>query len=703
MNCIKFSYYIALLATTVINLQNISAYTISMRNSSSEPIRMDIEQSGGSGCGFYEDLPAGTTDNPAVNEQARTGNCVGACYGRVTVHALVPEQFANIAVGPNGEVWGVTYSQKLFRLNKSTWNWDKMPGTFMQVANGSHGSSDDVWAVDTSKTVVKWNAGDNHWQNMTSAIGGKLIYISVGSDGTTWGIGTEGEAWILGNNRRNNEWKHAGSAQKIRQLAVVNIRTIFALDKQGNVYSWSWNDKNWDPIPMHSIRLQNIAVGNDQKLWGVDTTGKVYFYKNNAWQEQPELGELRALANVYGKSIWAIDKDGNATFFYDKQKKRTINSPGNTIREPELATEEIPTANHCTNLYLTWDGTNINIEGAFGNVVKKTILIGKTLGAGAKNLFNLVGEGGKCKDATAECFAGFDNDQKSCGTVQVDRNFGLTTGCDVPADQLTTKCNTLCMTQFKQASSKQTVTVNDGNVWDIINDAVTHAGGCQPLTVQCCAARDEFAQQCGTVTITQHKEAGGCVPEYDKVDDLCKKQCQKEFPHLSADIPSHICTTKDLEPQPIYYAYTIKNNYSYTPRGTNTKIPTPIDVTFTITKKSKTDSCGSRTPEGSHTITIQPGKEFSYGDGLGSTCPITKIDFKTTVGALGGFTQLSASQITSFTKDYDVKEYDPNNEKYLADINKKTEQGTVSLVTFDVTNQKNSTDPYVTATTSLIS
>jgi hypothetical protein len=100
-----------------------------------------------------------------------------------------------VSVGSDGKVWGIAPNGNIRRLDQGTWK--TIPGSLEQIAVGS---ASEVWGINASGAIYKYSGNDSDpWIQISGVLykysdGGwteetaELEQISVGSDGTVWGI-----------------------------------------------------------------------------------------------------------------------------------------------------------------------------------------------------------------------------------------------------------------------------------------------------------------------------------------------------------------------------------------------------------------------------------------------------------------------------------------------------------------------------------
>jgi len=100
-------------------------------------------------------------------------------------------------------------------------------------------------------------------------VSGSLSQISVGADGTVWGLDSSQNIFT---------WD-SGASQFVQvpgqlvQIAVGNVNAVWGLNAQGLIFRWNSAKQTWTYIPGY---LNQIAVGADGDVWGLsaNTSGQ---------------------------------------------------------------------------------------------------------------------------------------------------------------------------------------------------------------------------------------------------------------------------------------------------------------------------------------------------------------------------------------------------------------------------------------------
>jgi subtilase family serine protease len=129
---------------------------------------------------------------------------------------------------------------------------------------------------------------------------GALSQVSVGSDGTVWGINGAGQAYMF--NPQTQTWQQAPGL--FSQIAVGASGFVWALNAAGQIYRYDPTLQSWDRIPGV---LSQIAVGSDGDVWGINSSAQVYHFNSatETWSYIP--GALAQIAVGYDGAVWGIN------------------------------------------------------------------------------------------------------------------------------------------------------------------------------------------------------------------------------------------------------------------------------------------------------------------------------------------------------------------------------------------------------------
>jgi len=169
--------------------------------------------------------------------------------------------------------------------------------TFKPTASGTRTGvlsvSDN--AVPATQTVSLTGTGAA-WQQAP----GSLSQISVGSDGTVWGLNSAGQPYMF--NSQTQTWQQAPGL--LTQVTVASSGVVWGLNAAGQIYRYDPSSQGWDQIP--GI-LSQLAVGSDGDLWGMNSSSQICHFNasTQTWVQIP--GALAQIAVGYDGAIWGLN------------------------------------------------------------------------------------------------------------------------------------------------------------------------------------------------------------------------------------------------------------------------------------------------------------------------------------------------------------------------------------------------------------
>jgi 6-phosphogluconate dehydrogenase (decarboxylating) len=146
-------------------------------------------------------------------------------------------------------------------------------------------------------TVVEWQQ-----------LNGALSQISVGFDGTVWGLTSAGQISVF--NPHTPAWQPVTGS--LTQIAVGSSGCVWGLNAAGQIYRYDFTSQGWDQVP--GI-LSKIAVGSDCDVWGLNSSSQIYHFNaaTKTWGQIP--GALAQLAVGYDGAVWGLNASGQVYRF----------------------------------------------------------------------------------------------------------------------------------------------------------------------------------------------------------------------------------------------------------------------------------------------------------------------------------------------------------------------------------------------------
>lgn len=150
-----------------------------------------------------------------------------------------------------------------------------------------------------------------------SYIPGSLVQLSVGADGTVWGINTSKQIYTY--NSGTNSWTYIPGA--LIQVAVGSGTAVRGVNESQLIYQWDASQSKWINVPG---ALTQIAVGSDGDVWGVNYQSSVYHYDSQTGSFGQVRGSLARLVVGSSGAVYGLNAAGGIYWY----------NPGNNAFEP---------------------------------------------------------------------------------------------------------------------------------------------------------------------------------------------------------------------------------------------------------------------------------------------------------------------------------------------------------------------------------
>ncbi len=207
----------------------------------------------------------------------------------------MPGALAQIAVGADGDAWGLNAQSNIYHYNAQTAGFSQVSGSLAQIAVGSSGS---VYGVNSAGSIYWYNPGTGYFQWVATSIG--FTQISVGADGDVWAV-------------KNNAAYHydvlhnsmAATSASIAKVMVGYGAAVWGLDSSGNIWQWQPASSTWVQI---AGTLSSIAVGTNGSMWVLNSSQQIFQLTGGTTRP------YQTLSTVAGASLdqISVGADGSA-------------------------------------------------------------------------------------------------------------------------------------------------------------------------------------------------------------------------------------------------------------------------------------------------------------------------------------------------------------------------------------------------------
>lgn len=197
----------------------------------------------------------------------------------------------------NGKVYvGTTNSVAVFGLFSP-------PATAVTVEQVSVGADGTLWGINSGGQIFLYNGQAGAWAQAPGA----LAQISVGGNGAVWGVNAAGSVFEW--NAQAQTWKSMPGT--LSQIAVAADGDVWGLN-HGDIYHFDAQTEAWTWIPG---TLAQIAVGFDGAVWGVNAQQQIYRYNPGLGQFEQLAGALAQVSVGADGDAWGINGAGEVYRF----------------------------------------------------------------------------------------------------------------------------------------------------------------------------------------------------------------------------------------------------------------------------------------------------------------------------------------------------------------------------------------------------
>jgi hypothetical protein len=191
-------------------------------------------------------------------------------------------------------------------------NWAPRAGQALDIAIGANG---DVISINSTGAPARWNEQANRFDALT----GSLFAISVGPDGTLWGIDRsraravvrfDGKTWQPVNIQRpqapEGPRRGAGAGFSGKDIAVGANGDVVVLSAKG--VAQKLDPQSGALLPLEGANLASIAVAPDGSVWGLSQRGQIHHYVGSSWQQIG--GSAKSVAVATDGAVYVVNSGG---------------------------------------------------------------------------------------------------------------------------------------------------------------------------------------------------------------------------------------------------------------------------------------------------------------------------------------------------------------------------------------------------------
>ncbi len=213
----------------------------------------------------------------------------------------------------NGKVVvGTTNSVAVFGLLNQTPGFTLMPGSLQQISVGADGT---IWGINGADLIYRYDPNTQSWVQAP----GNLARISVGANGSVWGLDAAGHVYRWDASLQN--WTPVVGT--LAQISVGSDGDIWGLNSAYLIYHWSPSAQNWVQIPG---TLKQIVVGFNGAVWGINSAGSIYRFNPGLQEFLPVPGILTQIAVGSDGVVWGLN--GHSIYRFNSLTQQFENIPG---------------------------------------------------------------------------------------------------------------------------------------------------------------------------------------------------------------------------------------------------------------------------------------------------------------------------------------------------------------------------------------
>lgn len=181
----------------------------------------------------------------------------------------IATDFQRVSIGSRGSIWGVKSDGSVYRWNEIDWQPIRGP-PMLHVSAGA----DSIWATDYEGKAFEWNENLQNWQSHQSP---KLTYLSCGSSTNIWAISTDNQVI-----RRNSKgiWSFVGDLQ-LSQVSVGVDGSAWGISPDGAIFEWDELRNQWQARP--GVGIRQLSVGSHLNVRAVNSNGQVLKWNGLRW------------------------------------------------------------------------------------------------------------------------------------------------------------------------------------------------------------------------------------------------------------------------------------------------------------------------------------------------------------------------------------------------------------------------------------
>lgn len=175
--------------------------------------------------------------------------------------------------------------------NSFQWNGNDPAGLIPSLGDHAINGGNQSWVIDGPNRILRFV--NNEWVQVPSG----PTQLSVGTDGTVWGVNTSGTIFHF----NGSGWETIYG--RLDQISVASASRVCGVNDIGNVYSW--HGSGWDQLPG---TMRSVSIGPDGTIFSIRPDNGVCQRRGSSWEYVPV--NLSQLAVASSDLLWGTDPSG---------------------------------------------------------------------------------------------------------------------------------------------------------------------------------------------------------------------------------------------------------------------------------------------------------------------------------------------------------------------------------------------------------
>ncbi|MBV9764579.1 MAG: hypothetical protein JOZ48_07015, partial [Acidobacteriaceae bacterium] len=217
-----------------------------------------------------------------------------------TAFQCIPERVALAATN-----WAIFAKTSLNAFLLPPIGFINIPGALQQISVGFDGT---VWGINSSQQIYMYNTQTQSFQQAP----GDLMHVAVGSNGAVWGVNSSEQVFRYDSSIQSWDFISSGN---LASIAVGADGDVWGLNSAQQIFHFDTTTQSFQEIPGD---LAQIAVGFDGAVWGVNSSGQVYRFNPGTQSFEQVPGIMTQIAVGVDGDVWALNNSNGTVYHFDR-------------------------------------------------------------------------------------------------------------------------------------------------------------------------------------------------------------------------------------------------------------------------------------------------------------------------------------------------------------------------------------------------